>query len=66
MSKVHTTPDVEEVRFIPVKHRQAIDTANLGDSLCRVVGFKPGPAKKREGWLVVIVVPKAKAIRKKV
>lgn len=46
------------VKFIPVKHGDLIDIGNTGllgvsgDS--KLVGFKPGRAGKREGWLVVL------------
>ncbi len=47
------------VKFIPVKHGIEIDTGNLGifgvSGEHKYLGFKPGRAGKREGWLVVLV-----------
>jgi hypothetical protein len=31
----------------------------------KVIGFKPGPARKREGWLVVLVTGKYRPTIKK-
>lgn len=46
------------VKFIPIKHGDKIeigDTGLLGVSgSSKLVGFKPGRAGKREGWLVVL------------
>lgn len=50
------------IRFIPVKHGDQIeigDTGLLGVSgSSKLVGFKPGRAGKREGWLVILAAVK--------
>lgn len=57
------------VKFIPVKHGDQIeigDTGLLGVSgTNKLVGFKPGRAGKREGWLVVLSADNAKSPRRK-
>jgi hypothetical protein len=55
-----------EIRFIPVKHGGRFDTGgNLGiwgvSGDHRIIGFKPAPGRKREGWLVVLINDKHKS-----
>ena len=49
----------KRIRFIPVKHGDEIEIADLGifgvTGRSKYLGFKPGRAGKREGWLVVAV-----------
>lgn len=59
------------VKFVPIRHGDKIEIGNTGivgvsgDS--KLVGFKPGRAGKREGWLVVLSTEKdaPKKIRSK-
>ena len=49
---------VRIVKFIPVKHGDQIEIGDTGivgvSGSNKLVGFKPGRAGKREGWLVVL------------
>ena len=56
------------VRFIPIKHGDMIDLGDIGivgvSGTSKYLGFKPGRARKREGWLVVAVASKHKPYRR--
>lgn len=56
------------IKFIPIKHGDEVDlgaTGVLGVSGDhKYLGFKPGRAGKREGWLVVLVKNGKKAPKK--
>lgn len=45
------------IKFIPIKHGEKIDFGDLGifgvSGKSKYLGFKPGRAGKREGWLVI-------------
>lgn len=45
------------IKFIPIKHGDGIEIGNVGifgiSGESKYLGFKPGRAGKREGWLVV-------------
>jgi len=47
------------VKFIPVKNGDRIDLDDVGivgvSGSHKLVGFKPGPPKSPEGWLVFLV-----------
>ena len=48
---------VKRIVFIPVKHGDQVDIGDLGifgvSGKSKYLGFKPGRAGKREGWIVV-------------
>lgn len=50
-------PNVKEIRFIPVGHGTLVD---MGDCQHKLLGFKPGRAGNREGWLIFAVNAHAK------
>lgn len=47
------------VKFISIKHGTKLDLSDLGifgvSGSHKYLGFKPGRAGKREGWLIVLV-----------
>ena len=44
------------VEFMPIKHGDMIDISGMeGATNVHVYGFKPGPARSRSGWLVLLV-----------
>lgn len=45
-------PFVSQIIFIPVHHGDQVD---LGYGDLTYLGFKPGPTKKREGWLIYAI-----------
>jgi hypothetical protein len=54
--------------FVPVKHGGGFDSGGeMGiwgvSGKNKVVGFKPSPGRKREGWIVVLVTTKGKSSR---
>jgi hypothetical protein len=53
----------KKIMFIPVRHGDQIDVGDLGifgiSGTSKYLGFKPGRAGKREGWLVVAVNEKS-------
>ena len=50
---------IRTVKFIPVKHGSKVDLGDIGlfgvSGNHKILGFKAGPGKKREGWIVVLV-----------
>ena len=57
------------VRFIPIKHGDHLDLGDLGifgvSGTSKYLGFKPGRAGKREGWLVVATADKNAPTKKR-
>ncbi len=58
--------DLRIVRFIPIRHNGRIHVGDLDgyysgvyhhEGAHKLVGFKPKPGKKREGWLVFLLNP---------
>ena len=51
--------DTTTVKFIPIKHGDKVALGNTGllgiSGRHTLIGFKPGRAGKREGWIVVLV-----------
>lgn len=45
------------VEFMPIQHGDVIDLndGHLGHTIVHQIGFKPGPARSRSGWLVLLV-----------
>lgn len=44
------------VEFMPIKHGDVIDISGMkGYTNIHEIGFKPGPARTRSGWLVLLV-----------
>ena len=44
------------VEFMPIKHGHVIDISGMeGGTTIHEIGFKPGPARSRSGWLVMLV-----------
>lgn len=44
------------VEFMPIKHGDMIDISGMENhTSVHVMGFKPGPARSRAGWLVLLV-----------
>ena len=43
------------VQFVPVKDGDIIEQDDTPEGAIHFVGFKPGRAAKREGWLVYLV-----------
>lgn len=54
---------IKRIVFIPIKHGDHVDVGDLGifgiSGTSKYLGFKPGRAGKREGWLVVAVNEKS-------
>ncbi len=50
---------IRTVKFIPINHGSKIDLGDIGyagiSGKHKILGFKPAPGKKREGWIVVLV-----------
>ena len=50
---------ISTVKFIPVKHGSQVDLGDIGhlgvSGKHKILGFKPAPGRKREGWIVVLV-----------
>ena len=50
---------IRVVKFIPIKHGDEVDLGDTGifgvSGQHKYLGFKPGPTKKRSGWIVVLV-----------
>lgn len=44
-----------KVQFVPVKDGDVIEQDDTPEGAVHFVGFKPGRAGKREGWLVYLV-----------
>lgn len=61
---------IKTVKFIPIKHGDQVeigDTGLLGVSGSnKLVGFEPGRAGKREGWLVVLAEGGSREPRRKI
>jgi hypothetical protein len=65
--------DLRTVRFLPIHDKTVIDFGDMEhptgmgyvQGFVKVIGFKPGPARKREGWLVVLVTGKNRPTIKK-
>lgn len=43
------------VKFVPIKDGDIIEETSKMDEALHFVGFKPGPAGKRAGWLVYLI-----------
>jgi hypothetical protein len=47
------------IKFIPIQHGSKVDFGDIGifgvSGKHKYLGFKPGPASKRAGWIVVAV-----------
>jgi hypothetical protein len=55
---------IKTVQFIPIKQGDILEVGDMGlfgiTGKNKLVGFKPGPAGKRQGWLVILVDEESK------